>query len=412
MNIIYMHAQDIGDFIEPYGYNVHTPNIARLASDGVLFRWAYGAAPTCSPSRAALLSGMSAHGCGMFGLAHRGFEMSDYDKQLVRFLNDAGYETVLAGIQYESMAEEDFTMLEGVVQYLREPKDRPFFLSFGLRNSHRDYPKSAADTNPDYLLPPPQVYDNAETRRDTAALITSLRTVDQCVGAVLDALEEAELSDETLFIFTTDHGLPFPGMKCTLYNGGIKLAHIIKGPGREAGGFATDALVSQIDIFPTVCDTLALEKPEWLEGFSMAPLLDGGSAAIRDELYAEVNCHAAYEPMRYIRTDRYKLIRHYCDKNIPSNTDESPSKTFMVEHGLLDEPKEQEQLFDLYLDPMEQVNRVHDDRYQDVYQDLGAKLNSWMRTTADPLLNGRIPKPEGAIVLKQEALSPREKNYV
>src|SRR5690606_6407118 len=97
-NVIYLNTHDLGRMIEPYGYPVPTPNLVRLARQGTLLRKAFCAAPTCSPSRAALLTGMAAHSCGMTGLVHRGFSLTEEGKyaHLARFLRDKGYETVLA----------------------------------------------------------------------------------------------------------------------------------------------------------------------------------------------------------------------------------------------------------------------------------------------------------------------------
>ena len=102
MNILYLHTHDTGRYIQPYGYAVSTPNLMNLAREGTLFRQAYCAGPTCSPSRAGLLTGMSPHSCGMLGLAHRGFRLYDYHQHLARFLGDHGYETVLCGVQHEA----------------------------------------------------------------------------------------------------------------------------------------------------------------------------------------------------------------------------------------------------------------------------------------------------------------------
>jgi N-sulfoglucosamine sulfohydrolase len=92
-NILYIHSHDTGRYIQPYGHNIPTPHIQKMAEEGVLFRKAFCAAPTCSPSRAALLTGQSAHSSGMLGLAHRGFSLNDYDQHLANYLKKQGYET-------------------------------------------------------------------------------------------------------------------------------------------------------------------------------------------------------------------------------------------------------------------------------------------------------------------------------
>ncbi|MCB0099428.1 MAG: sulfatase-like hydrolase/transferase, partial [Caldilineaceae bacterium] len=99
-NILFMHSHNTGQFVQPYGHAVPTPNMQKLAEQGILFRRAFAAAPTCSPSRAAFLSGMWAHSAGMLGLAHRGFRMQDYGVHIVRTLKANGYHTALAGVEH------------------------------------------------------------------------------------------------------------------------------------------------------------------------------------------------------------------------------------------------------------------------------------------------------------------------
>jgi len=432
-NVIYLNTHDLGRMIEPYGYPVPTPNLVRLARQGTLLRKAFCAAPTCSPSRAALLTGMAAHSCGMTGLVHRGFSLTEEGKyaHLARFLRDKGYETVLAGIQHEIArgreaeigyqkvlqaapgADRDLGTAHSAAEYIRASKEKPFFLAVGLFNTHREFPPLDGSINPDYLMPLFPMYDSPAAREDMARFILSARIVDQCVGIILDALSAAGLDDKTIVLFTTDHGVAFPHCKCTLYDTGIGVATILRYPGNPMAGRATDALVSQLDLYPTFCDLLGFEKPQWLQGVSLAPLLEGKVDQVRSEIFAEVSYHAAYQPLRCIRTERYKLIRAYDnghDGPVPANIDDSPSKTFLIEAGLLEEKPAREMLFDLYLDPVERVNRVGDERYRGVYDELSARLDAWMEATNDPLRAGSVvPKPDGAVVNAVTALSPKER---
>lgn len=430
MNILYLHTHDTGRYIEPYGHRVPTPHLMELAKSGFLFRNAYCAAPTCSPSRSALLTGITPHENGMLGLAHRGFQLADYNRHLVRFLNEHNFETVLCGVQHEAPKEEmigyqrilhdsdakdDLRNAEKAADYIKNrTSGKPFFLSFGMFNTHRDFPEISADIHPDYVLPPFPMADTKQNREDMAAYISSAGIVDRCVGQVLEALTEAGLDEETFILFTTDHGIAFPRMKCNLYDTGIGVSLIIRNPKAKSCGRAIDSLVSQLDVFPTLCDVLGLKKPEWLQGISFLPLMEGEKDSIRNEIYSEVTYHAAYEPMRCIRTERFKLIRffdHHTRAAVPANMDDGLSKTFLFSHGYLDEEREKDMLFDLYLDPVERVNLIHDTRYQDIYMDLKTRLDQWMRETKDPLLQGRVPRPKGARINRLESLSPREVNY-
>ncbi|QSO47490.1 sulfatase family protein [Alicyclobacillus mengziensis] len=438
MNIIYMHTHDTGRFIEPYGYNVPTPNLMNLAREGVLFRHAYCAGPTCSPSRSALLTGMTPHSAGMFGLAHRGFQMNDYSKHIVQFLNSNGFKTVLCGIQHEAPSSEmigydqvlddqnyhmddydkdwtewDLSRARMVARYIKESDKSPFFLSFGMFNTHREFPLVSDTVNPNYVLPPHPLHDNHDNRVEMARFISSAKVVDQCVGIVLEALKESGREDDTLLIFTTDHGLAFPLMKCNLFDTGIGVSLIFKFPGDPQIGRVTDALVSHLDIFPTICDMVSIDKPEWLQGKSLLPILKNQSDQIRTEVFSEVTYHAAYEPMRCIRTERYKLIKLFDDDTniVPANIDDSLSKDFLLKNGYLRTNRDREMLFDLYLDPVERINLINDKNYKDVYQELSSKLHQWMLDTNDPLLEGPVEKPAGARVNTKSALGPQSGVY-
>jgi N-sulfoglucosamine sulfohydrolase len=429
MNIIYIHTHDTGRYIEPYGYHIPTPHLMKLAKTGMLFRNAFCAAPTCSPSRSALLTGMTPHLNGMLGLAHRGFQLNNYNLHLVRFLNVNNFETVLCGVQHEAPMDEmigytkilhgsdskdDLANARKVTDYLKErTSEKPFFISFGMYNTHRDFPEIDHDINPAYVMPPFPMLDSKQNREDMAAYISSARIADRCIGEVLESLQETGLDQETLVIFTTDHGIAFPKMKCNLYDSGIGVALIIRNPKASLHGEAIDSLVSQIDVFPTLCEILGLTKPEWLQGHSFLSLMEGETEPIRNEIFAEVTFHAAYEPMRCIRTERYKLIRFFDGHTqaVLANIDDGSSKDFLLKHGYMDEQREKEMLFDLFLDPVERVNLVNNNRYQAVYNDLKARLESWMKETDDPLLQGKVKKPEAAKINKLESLSPRENNY-
>src|SRR5260370_9038296 len=132
------------------------------------------------------------------------------------------------------------------------------------------------------------------------------------VGEVLYALNARGLADNTLVICTTDHGIAFPRMKVYLTDHGIGVMLILRGPGGFTGGQVFDALVSQIDIFPTICDLLEIHRPRWLQGPSLLPLMQGDVEQLHDAVFAEGPYHAAYEPMRAVRTQPRNSIRRFC----------------------------------------------------------------------------------------------------
>jgi len=421
-NILYIHSHDTGRFVQPYGFQVPTPNIQLLADQGVLFREAFCAAPTCSGSRASLLTGLYCHNNGMLGLAHRGWALNDYNQHWVHALRKAGYRSTLIGEQhisvdpgvigYDETIEVGSTRAEDVapltIETLRAAPSEPWFMSVGFFETHRSFfaPTSVRDTL--YSLPPANLPDVVATRRDVAAFKASARALDQGIGAVLHALHDFGLVENTLVVCTTDHGIAFPGAKATLFDRGLGVMLIARGPGGFHGGRVTDALVSQIDIFPTLCDLADIPEPEWLQGRSLLPLVRREVAEVNDAIFAELTFHAAYEPQRAIRTKRFKYIRRFDDYEHPvlANCDDSDSKDVLVEAGWGEQVIPEEQLYDLVLDPAEGNNLAGEGASHETLEELRERLDAWMRETEDPLLDGPVPPPPGAIVNEQWQVSP------
>ena len=152
-NILYLHSHDTGCYIQPYGHAVATPNLQRLAEEGVLFRHAFSCSPTCSPSRAALLTGRHPHNNGMTGLAHRGWRLNDYEQHILHTLRRAGFYSALFGTQHIIHHDEvhrigyDLTVPGGsaqertqaAVSFLTDSPPQPFFVSVGYRETHRPF---------------------------------------------------------------------------------------------------------------------------------------------------------------------------------------------------------------------------------------------------------------------------------
>ena len=423
-NILYLHSHDTGRFVQPYGHQVPTPNIQRLADQGVLFRKAFCAAPTCSASRACLLTGQYGHSNGMLGLAHRGWSLNDYQQHLVHPLHKAGYHSVLIGEQhiakrpdiigFDRVVKIPTTHVDSVapaaIEILSGSPPEPFFLSVGFFETHRDFlsPPSLRDSL--YSIPPPNLPDTPETRRDMAAYKASARSLDQGVGSVLEALDAAGLAENTLIVFTTDHGLAFPGSKATLFDRGLGVMLILRGPGGFGGGKVIDALVSHIDVYPTLCELAGISRPDFLQGTSLLPLVSGQSSEVRQEIFAEMTWHAAYEPQRAIRTERWKYIRRFGERTTPvlANCDDSPSKTLLMELGWAERPIAFEQLYDLAFDPNEASNLAGTPAFEAIQRELSSRLQQWMVETADPLLEGDPAPPPGAEVNDPDQISATE----
>ena len=423
-NILYIHSHDTGRYVQPYGHAIPTPNIQWLADQGIMFRNAFCAAPSCSGSRAALLTGEYCHTNGMMGLAHRGFSLNDYDHQLVRVLMAHGYHSELIGEQhisadahvlgYDVVHEIPDTRVHSVgpaaIEALRSGIREPFFMSVGFFETHRSFfaPSSVRDRV--YSLPPPFLPDTPEIRDDVAAYKASARSLDHGVGTVLNALQETGLDERTLVIFTTDHGLAFPTAKASLLDRGIGVSLIVRGPG-FTGGRAVDELVSHLDFFPTVCEVACVPTPPWVRGHSLLPLVAGEERpGLRSAIFSELTYHAAYEPQRAIRTERYKYIRRFDDYPYPvlPNCDDSPSKNAYLARGWATRGVARESLHDLFFNPGEGRNLVGEDDYAGVLADLREHLHQWMVDTADPLLHGPIAPPVGARINAQSQRSAEE----
>jgi arylsulfatase A-like enzyme len=172
---------------------------------------------------------------------------------------------------------------------------------------------------------------------------------------------------------------------------------ILRGPPPFSGGRVLDGLVSHIDVYPTICDYLGIERPPFLQGVSLLPMLRGEVAHVREEIFAGSTWHAAYEPQRAIRTRRFKYIRRWGDRRMPvlPNTDDGPSKELLLRHGWAHTEIPAQQLYDVLFDPNETNNLVDDPAHADVLADLRERLEAWMRETRDPLLAGHVDPPPG-----------------
>jgi N-sulfoglucosamine sulfohydrolase len=423
-NILYLHSHDTGRFVQPYGQPVPTPNIQRLADQGVLFRKAFCAAPTCSASRACLLTGQHGHTNGMMGLAHRGWSLHDYHQHIVHPLHNAGYHSVLIGEQhiakrpdvigFDRVVKIESTRVSDVApvasRMLREGTPEPFFMSVGFFETHRDFLEPPSLRDALYSLPPANLPDTPETRHDMASYRGSARSLDQGVGAVLEALDAAGMAENTLILFTTDHGLAFPGAKATLFDRGLGVMLIMRGPGGFTGGRVLDALVSHIDVYPTLLELVGIERLAFLQGVSMLPLVRGEHGAARDAVFAGMTWHAAYEPQRMIRTERFKYIRRFGDRSRPvlANCDDSPSKDLLIANGWGEQTVPFEQLYDLVFDPNEVDNVLDAPAHAEVLEELRERLVSWMGQTRDPLLEGDPAPPPGAEINDPDQISVTE----
>ncbi|ELY58690.1 sulfatase family protein [Natronolimnohabitans innermongolicus] len=427
-NIVLITCHDLGRYLGCYGVDIETPRLEEFAADGALFENHFVTAPQCSPSRGSLLTGRYPHVNGLMGLAHGDWELDEGERILPQYLSDAGYETHLFGLQHISQDTDrlgyDYVHSEGnlypgvsptvhqanrarnvasvVSGFLeRGSYESPFFASIGLFELHRveeengrfGFDSDHYETDdPDDVRPLPYLPDRRGIRHDLAEMRGMVYDVDDAVGTLLDALEENDLAEETLVIFTTEHGIAFPRAKGSCYDPGIEAALLVRGPGIDAG-VRYDELLSNVDVLPTLLEYVDVDVPDDLDGRSFRPLLsDGAEYRERERLFAEMTWHDMYNPVRAIRTERYKYVRNfwhlpavYLTKDIFAS---EAGRMVRETDGV--PPRPYEELYDLHESPQEDDNVVFEPTYQNVRRDLSRELHEWMVDTDDPLLDGPV----------------------
>jgi len=415
-NFIMIDCHDLGRHLGCYGHQtVPSPNLDALAARGVRFSNHFCTAPQCCPSRATLYTGRHAHANGMFGLAHPPFNWRLHPEEihLAQHMLDAGYTTVQIGTQHVTdqveraiqrlgfqqvtMAEDSLDIADQVAAFLENPPQQPFFLNIGFFDPHRDRNGVFEQAPPDDSLGvevPPFLPQTPEARQEFAQLQGVIKYLDEAIGHIWDALSASDLLADTWLLFTTDHGIAMPRAKCTMYDPGIETALIMVGePFGLVGGRTIDALVSNVDVLPTILDMLDIPLPDNLHGHSFAGLLRDGPYIPRDYIFAEKTFHTAYEPQRAIRSGRHKLIwnAEVDIMNIPGDILHSPIVPQMIDQITAERPPLE--FYDLQADPLEQDNRISDPAYADTISVMRQHLLAWMQQTGDPLLHGPIASP-------------------
>lgn len=414
MNIVYLHSHDTGRYVEPYGAPVKTPFLKEFSKQAVVFRNMWATAPVCSGSRSSLLTGEYPHVNGMMGLAHRGWQLHNYNNILPRVLGRNGYQTAVFGEQHISSSLDELgydyvssvesknplQMNQDVEKFLEGVK-QPFFLSIGYWQTHRT---SFEDADDDWQFGKTldHLPDTPETRHDWGRYQKSVKTLDENMGAVIAMLDRFP---DTAIVITTDHGPGFPGVKATLHDRGLGVMCMIKAPG--IAGFVSEEQVSNIDVFATICDLAKAPIPETQA--KVLPLQESEKG--RNLVFSELTFHAAFEPMRSVRDSRFRLIRKYSPIKVWPNIDDSMVKDLLKAEEHLPQPDStlsiQEELFDCLLDPQETRNLADDPDHKAKLTELQTALSNWQTETKDPLLFG-FKIPSGAIGNTQQQYSAEE----
>jgi len=325
-----------------------------------------------------------------------------------------GYNTYLFGHQHEYNYEDEAEMAKIGYKYAyyhtwdcdevadmacrffkEEARYRqPFFASIGYKEVHRNYGTEYDPEILDKIKVPGFLPDLEIVRKDIATFYRTIQRADEATGRILQAIKESGLEESTLIFFTTDHGPEFPRAKMTLYDPGIKVALIMKYPGVLEAGRRVKELVSNVDIFPTILEAIGIPIPENVQGRSFWPLLVGGEYEPREEVYAELTWHTLYDPMRAVRTRRYKYIKNF-RPGWPILMGGPPAQRYGAEmiEKYYGQPRPEEELYDLEKDPWERENLVERPEYEKIRDELRARLMRFLEETKDPLLQGPVPHP-------------------
>ncbi len=405
------------------GENIATPAIDVLAANGMTFDRAFVASPACAPSRAALLTGLMP--------ARNGAEENHtYPREgtlpLPRVLKQLGYQTAAFGKVAHARSAKDFEfetfnlksdipdVRRSVKSFLENRVDlRPLALFVGVSNPHVPWP-SDSTIDPQSMTLPAKLLDTPRTRVQRSRYLQEVIDLDAYLGE-LRVLTNRYLSDDHLFVFSSDHGAQFPFGKWTLYDEGIRVPLIIACKDKIEAGTRTDAMISWIDVFPTMIDIAGGEVPENLDGHSFAPVLHGKANSHRTRI---LTTHSGDQMMnvylsRSVRTDRYKLIwnphpdfaftthidlllretsgDYFKEWITAAKTDEHAAKILNRHHG-----RPEYELFDLKEDPHELNNLADRTDLAHLRAELKSELKQWIRDQGDQLTVFHEPLMLGA----------------
>ena len=440
-SVLFLIADDWSRIAKCYGDNfVQTPNIDRLAEQGVVFDYAFCTSPSCAVSRACILTGQHSHTHGQYGHCHgiHGFRTHDHMQSIPKILKMKGFATGCIGkkhveppsvypFDYEpsvnSRSPEDISDSTG--QFLASAKDQPFYLHIGSGYPHRSGNSYGNEKihagiqpigyDPDLVPVPNFLPDNPNTRADLSEYYESISRWDQVVGSVLNVLKESGRASETLVFVTTDHAMPFPGAKASSFDSGHHCPLVVYSPIQQNRGIHNQALVNWVDYCPTILDWCGVSYPENalpLAGRSFLPILDDNSLPIGngewEETYYSHCFHEVtnYYPYRVLRGRRYKYVRnlaHPLETPLPSDLFRSITWTAVRDENIdqLGERtlqsflyQSREAVFDMINDPAESKNLIAEPNLAGKIEQMRQKVIDFRHRTKDPWLEQSFQEGE------------------
>jgi arylsulfatase A-like enzyme len=381
---------------------LRTPNLDRLASEGMRFDNCFVASPQCSPNRSAILTGCTPHTTSTSRL-HT--PMPPWEPTFLEPLKQIGYFTgafrkVHQGSAFDRRWDFYAPKSEPFEQFFDAlAPDRPFFLHVGFHEPHRPYHPGTFSPphDPAAVRRPAFLPDTPAVRQDLAHYADAIAHMDAECGQIFDLLRRRSLAENTLVVFTGDNGMPFPRAKGSLYDPGLRVPLLARWPGRIPAGSICKFLISHVDLAPTWLEAAGLPKPDKMQGRSFLPLLLGRTFEPRQAVFSERNWHNHFDPQRSVRTSRYKLIFNaapHFPYRPASDLEASPTWQEMVRlarQGKLSPPlmrmfdpaRPLLELYDLESDPDEFHNLATSPQHATVLADLSRLLSDWMHDTYD-----------------------------
>lgn len=423
-NVVILLADDLGWEIGCNGSGwLPTPSLDRLAAQGTRFTHAFTTTASCSVSRSVIYTGLHHHANGQYGHANfpHGFSQHPFVRPIFSLVKAKGYRTGLIGKKHVGPAEKyvvDFeprvnprdveAMAEHARSFFSGNESQPFLLVIGFADPHREgagFPRRRALPNgrtpirPHEVVVPPFLPDIPEVREELAGYSDMVARLDHGIGLVLDALETTGRANDTLVLFTSDNGIPFPGAKTTLYDAGIRLPFIVRLPRQSPRGVVNSAMISFVDIVPTLLEWTQAQGPDYrLHGRSFLPIVSESKPNGWDEVGVSSTFHEVTMcyPVRGVRTREFKCLWNLTSPQpFPHAADLFDSKTWQAvrKRGVeqlggrsridyIQRPRWE--LYDLRNDPHEFHNVASDPKYKDAFARLRQKVFSLQRSTNDP----------------------------
>jgi len=434
-NIILLVSDDHGtDALGCYGNSVvHTPVLDRLAAEGARFTNAYCTSASCSASRSVILTGRFNHSIGHYGHEHDYHHFRTFDTvvSLPLHLEAAGYHTARIG-KYHLAPESVYSFQEVLEANPRSTLEmaektrgvingeKPFFLYFCFDDPHRGHPfrsdpwylpnsfgnipggypgEDVMTYTAEEVIVPPFLPDTKQTREELAEYYQSVARIDQGIGRLLEILEASGKMDNTVIIYISDNGIAFPGAKTTLYDPGIRLPMIIRTPGMQTTGVVNNAMVSWLDLTPTILDFAGIDPTTiYSHGRSFKSIIEDENPEGWDKIYASHTFHeiTMYYPMRVVQDRQYKLIWNiawqlpypFASDLWASSTWQGTYRAGEIHFGkrtidaFINRPEFE--LYNMIDDPNELKNLANNPAYSDIFESMKNEIRDFQLTTRDP----------------------------